>query len=105
MTCTLARTAIPHPTWAFPSLLGTVQCYFSPFPGCQGEAGACSWPSLGGTHRSLLVPFPDAECVLKHCVHDPSDAKRGLNDIWDDFFHWNTKLTHVTIKNVFRHKK
>lgn len=91
MTCTLAQAAIPHPTWAFPSLLGIVQCYFSPFPGCQGRAGACSWPSPSGSHRSLLVSFPDAECVLKHCVHDPSDAKRGLNDIWDDFFHWNTK--------------
>lgn len=91
MTCTLAKPATPQPTWAFPSLLGIVQSYFSPFPGCQGKADACSWPSLRDAHRSLLVSFPDAECVFKHCVHDPSNAKRGLNDIWDDFFHWNTK--------------
>lgn len=98
ITCTLAKPAMPQTSWALPSLLGIVQCSWSPFPGCQGRAGACSWPSLRGTHRSLLVSFPDAECVLKHCVHDPANAKRGLNDIWDDFFHWNTKYHTSPLK-------
>lgn len=57
-------------------------------------------------HRSLLVSFSDVECVFKHCVHDPPNTKRGLDYIWDDFFHWNTKEPMSSLKkNLHRVKK
>lgn len=72
MTCTLAQIAIPQPTWAFPSLLGTVQCYFSPFPGCQVPAAGpasgvltvlCSSPSRMRNVCSntvyMILPMPN----------------------------------------------
>lgn len=47
-------------------------------------------------HRALLVSLPDVECMFKHRVHDPPDAKGGLDHIWDDFFHLKTNHRAVS---------
>lgn len=39
------------------------------------------------TYRSLLVTFSDLECVLKDGVHDPTDAKGGLDYVGNNFLH------------------
>lgn len=72
MTRTLAKTAIPHPTWASPSLLGIVQCYFNRLPGWQQPAAGsasgaltvlCSSPSRMRNVCSntvyMILPMPN----------------------------------------------
>lgn len=62
-------------------------------------------PSHRKAHRSLLVSFPDAECVFKDCVHDSPNTKWGFNYIRDDFFHWNTKEPTSSLKKNSYTKK
>lgn len=40
-----------------------------------------------GAHRSLLISLSDVERVLQYGVHDPAQAKGGLNYTRNDFFH------------------
>lgn len=39
----------------------------------------------------MLITFSDMECVLKDGVHDPTDAKGGLDYIGNNFLHCGRK--------------
>lgn len=52
------------------------------------------------THRSLFVTFSDMECVLKDGVHDPSDAKGGLDNVGDNFLHCGQRRQTEVRKDI-----
>lgn len=48
-------------------------------------------------HRSLLISLSDMECVLQYGIHDPAQAKGGLNYTRNNFFHCKRDDNSVTV--------